>query len=212
VRNSASIRGIIMAGQALPYEMSSFMPNFRRNWVPGGTLFFTVVAAGRAPLFGDASARSLLGACLRFERDSRPFAIDSIVLLPDHLHVLWTLPTGDSDFSTRLSAIKARFTREWLASGGIEHGVPPGQKAQGRRGVWQARSIEHTIRDDDDLIRHVEYIHFNPVKHGHVACSHDWPWSSFRRYVRLGDYPIDWACSQGAPMPRFDAIDVDLIE
>jgi REP-associated tyrosine transposase len=188
------------------------MPNFRRNWVPGGTFFFTVVTAGRAPLFGDSAARSLLGACFRRERISRPFAVDAIVLLPDHLHAIWTLPPGDCDFATRWSAIKSQFTREWLAGGGIEQAVPPGQRAQERRGVWQSRFIEHTIRDEDDLIHPVEYIHFNPIKHGHADCPNQWPWSSFRRFVRLGDYPIDWACSQVGSVPRFDGIDVDLIE
>ncbi len=188
------------------------MPNFRRNWVPGGTFFFTVVTAGRAPLFRDESARTLLGASIRRERLSRPFAVDAIVLLPDHLHAIWTLPTGDSDFATRWSAIKSRFTRDWLASGGIEQGVPPGQQAQGRRGVWQARSFEHTIRDEDDLIQHVDYIHFNPVKHGLAKCPSEWPWSSFRRFVRQGDYPIDWACGQHGHPPRFDRIDMSHIE
>jgi putative transposase len=149
------------------------MPNFRRNWVPGGMFFFTVVTAGRAPIFIDPAAITLLGSCFRKERIARPFVVDAIVLLPDHLHAIWTLPPSDANFSTRWSAIKGRFTREWLAIGGIEQGVPPGQQAQGRRGIWQARLIEHTIRDEDDLIQHVEYIHFNPVKHQHARCPGD---------------------------------------
>ena len=192
--------------------MASPMPNFRRNWVPGGTFFFTVVTAGRAPLFHDESARNLLGNCFREERATRPFSVDAIVLLPDHLHALWTLPPGNFDFSTRWSSLKARFTREWLASGGAEQDLLPGQHREERRGVWQPRSLEHTIRDEDDLIRHTDYIHFNPVKHGLVACPRDWPWSSFRRYVRLGDYPLDWACSGQGQAPRFDDIDIVLLE
>jgi putative transposase len=188
------------------------MPNFRRNWLPGGTFFFTIVTAGRAPLFAGESARTLLGRCFRQERATRTFALDAVVLLPDHLHAIWSLPPGDFDFSTRWSAIKSKFTREWLASGGLEQGVPPGQQAQGRRGVWQARSFEHTIRDEDDLIQHVEYIHFNPVKHGLATCPREWPWSSFPRFVRQGDYPIDWACSRQGRAPRFDGIDIDLVE
>jgi putative transposase len=188
------------------------MPNFRRNWLPGGTFFFTVVTAGRAPLFGDDRARALLGTCLRQERAARPFDVDAIVLLHDHLHALWTLPPGDFDFSKRWSSIKSRFTREWLAGGGAEQAVPPGQHLQERRGVWQARFFEHTIRDEDDLIQHADYIHFNPVKHDLADCPRDWPWSSFRRFVRLGDYPIDWACSQSGQTPQFDRIDIDLIE
>lgn len=188
------------------------MPNFRRNWVAGGTFFFTVVTAGRAPLFRDESARTLLGDCFRKERENRPYSTDAIVLLPDHLHALWTLPPGDFDFSTRWSSIKSRFTREWLERGGTEQTVPSGQHRQKRRGVWQARFIEHTIRDEDDLAQHVEYIHFNPVKHRLAECPREWPWSSFRRFVGRGDYPIDWACSQHGQTPRFDRIDLNLSE
>jgi putative transposase len=188
------------------------MPNYRRNFVPGGTFFFTVVTAGRMPLFGEEFARTLLGRCFRQERVTRPFSTDAIVLLPDHLHALWTLPSGDFDFSTRWSAIKSRFTREWLASGGTERAVRPGQHREERRGIWQPRFFEHTIRDEDDLIQHADYIHFNPVKHALARCPRDWPWSSFRRFVRRGDYPIYWACSDPTQIPRFDNIDTDLME
>jgi len=188
------------------------MPNFRRNWVPGGTFFFTIVTAGRAPLFREESARTLLGACFRRERLARPFDINAVVLLPDHLHAVWTLPPGDHDFSTRWSSIKSRFTREWLANGGTEQPVLAGQHREERRGIWQPRFFEHTMHDGDDLIQHVDYIHFNPVKHGWAKCPSDWPWSSFRRYVRQGDYPIDWACSQQGQIPHFEKIDLTLVE
>ena len=188
------------------------MPNYRRNWLPGGTFFFTIVTAGRAPLFRDELARTLLGTCFRQERATRPFTIDAVVLLPDHLHAIWSLPPGDFDFSTRWSSIKSRFTREWLARGGTEQPVLAGQHREERRGIWQPRFLEHTIRDEDDLIQHVDYIHFNPVKHGLATCPREWPWSSFGRFVRQGDYPIDWACSQQSQAPRFDGIDIDLIE
>jgi putative transposase len=188
------------------------MPNFRRNWSPGGTFFFTVVTAGRVPLFQSESARIMLGGSFRQEIAIRPFSPVAIVLLPDHLHVLWTLPSGDIDFSTRWSSIKSRFTREWLASGGSEAAVPLGQQKQERRGIWQARFYEHTIRDEDDLIQHVEYIHYNPVKHGLARCPRDWPWSSFPRYVRQADYPADWACSQFSESLQFNRINSQLIE
>ncbi|HWE36841.1 MAG TPA: transposase [Isosphaeraceae bacterium] len=146
------------------------MPDYRRNWVPGGTFFFTVVTAGRAPIFRDVKAVTLLGSCLRHERRERRFRIEAIVVLPDHFHTIWSLPEGDSDFATRWAAIKGRFTRQWLASGMPEQPVHPGQGREQRRGVWQPRFMEHTIRDEDDFIHHIEYIHFNPVKHGHVPC------------------------------------------
>jgi putative transposase len=144
------------------------MPEFRRFLVPGGTFFFTVVTAGRRPIFQSDEAGRCLGECLRSVRDDRPFRVEAIVLLPDHLHMIWSLPAGDADFSTRMAAVKSRFTREWITRGAQENQVPEGQSRQRRRGVWQARFMEHAIRDEHDLIHHVEYIHYNPVKHGWV--------------------------------------------
>ncbi len=174
------------------------MPNFRRRVQPGGTFFFTVVTADRRPIFQTDAARSLLGACLREERALRPFEVEALVLLPDHVHAMLTLPPGDPDFSTRWSSIKARFTRRWLSRGGREVTPPPGQAREGRRGVWQARFFEHTIRDEDDFLRHADYIHFNPVKHGLANHPAEWPWSSFHRHVAMGFYPPEWA----KPEPR----------
>jgi putative transposase len=188
------------------------MPEFRRFFIPGGMFFFTLVTAGRAHLFLSEEACALLGDCLRATKRDRPFRVVAIVLLPDHLHMIWSLPRGDADFSTRIAAVKARFTREWLAQGGCESQVPGGQSQQRRRGIWQARFMEHAIRDEDDLIHHVDYIHYNPVKHGWVRCPVDWPYSSFHRYVRSGDYPADWACSGSALPPAFGAVQEDLIE
>lgn len=180
------------------------MPNYRRNYRSGGVFFFTVVTAGRAPLFSDENARQQLGACLREERRRRPFRVDAIVLLPNHLHTLWTLPEGDAEFSIRWSSIKGRFTRTWLAEGGCERPILPGHQRERRRGVWQARFFEHTIRDEEDFRQHVEYIHYNPVKHGYVRSPREWPWSSFSRYVKQGDYPVDWGCGQLVPSITLD--------
>jgi putative transposase len=108
--------------------------------------------------------------------------------LPDHLHAIWTLPGGDADYMTRWRLIKTAFSR----------GLPPGEpvsdsrKAKGERGFWQRRYWEHTLRDERDYAAHFDYIHFNPVKHGHVKDPADWPYSSFHRMVRLGFYPESW--------------------
>ncbi|HMC11779.1 MAG TPA: transposase [Pirellulaceae bacterium] len=142
------------------------MPDYRRYFVEGGTYFFTVVTASRMPLFHDPWARYFLGNAMHQERDKRPFETLAIVLLPDHLHAIWTLPPGDKGYSLRWQAIKAQFTSQWLQFGGDETSVSRGYKAQRRRGVWQARFIEHTIRDEDDLYMHADYLHYNPVKHG----------------------------------------------
>jgi len=188
------------------------MPNYRRYFVPGGTYFFTLVAAGRAAIFGDTVGRGLLGEALRNQRSQRPFDVVAIVLLPDHLHVIWTLPAGDDNYPLRWSAIKGEFTRKWLQAGGAEQPLFPGQAREGRRGVWQPRFIEHTIRDEVDLCAHVDYIHYNPVKHGLVRCPRDWPWSSFERYVTAGDYEPHWGCADFAPPASLALVDADLLE
>lgn len=187
------------------------MPHFRRYFVPGGTYFFTVVTARRAPVFRSARARTLLGAMLREQREEAPFQTVAIVLLPDHLHTIWTLPPGDDAYPNRWKAIKAKFTSAWLAAGGEEQPTSEGYRRQRRRGVWQPRFIEHTIRDERDLYNHANYIHYNPVKHGHVRCPKDWLWSSFHRYVEAGDYPENWGCPDG-PVADFGDVDEDLLE
>jgi putative transposase len=185
--------------------------DFRRYYVPGGTYFFTVVTAGRLPLFQSEAARTLLGQMIREQRDQRPFETVAMVLLPDHLHAIWTLPPGDDKYSDRWKAIKARFTSEWLASGGEETMVSAGYRKQRRRGIWQPRFMEHTIRDQSDLTNHADYLHYNPVKHKLAFAPRDWPSSSFHRFVELGEYPLDWGRSD-LPPPDFGDVDEDLLE
>ncbi len=187
------------------------MPDYRRYFVEGGTYFFTLVAADRTPLFRLAVARKLLGRLMRETRQRSPFETVAIVLLPDHLHAIWTLPSGDADYSGRWRAIKAKFTTEWLKQGGTECGVSEGYQRQRRRGVWQPRFIEHTIRDERDLHDHADYIHYNPVKHGYVPSPKDWPWSSFHRYLLSGDYPERWGTND-CPPPDLSRVDSDLLE
>lgn len=124
---------------------------------------------------------------IRLTRRRYPFDIDAIVVLPDHLHMVMSLPDGDFNFSIRWSFIKRRFTRAVVSAG-----VPLLRHANGEAALWQRRFWEHTIRDDRDFERHVDYIHYNPVKHGLVQRVSDWPHSSFHRYVRLGVLPQDW--------------------
>jgi putative transposase len=164
------------------------MTNYRRNFVPGGSYFFTVnLADRRLHLLTENIGE--LRAAFRYTRERHPFTIDAIVVLPDHLHAVWTLPEDDRDFALRWRLIKSAFSRGMPA---VEQ-ISESRVAKGERGIWQRRYWEHTLRDEDDVVRHVDYIHFNPLKHGYVSRVKDWHYSSFHRMVRLGIYPGDWA-------------------
>ena len=162
-------------------------------------------------IFDDGTARTILGDAIRKELKHRPFELVAIALLPDHLHAIWTLPPGDAEYPDRWKSITAHFTTNWLASGGHESFVSSGYHKQRRRGVWQPRFMEHTIRDEQDLHHHADYLHWNPVKHHHANCPKDWPWSSFHRFVQSGSYPPDWGCANQSP-PDFGNANEDLIE
>lgn len=163
------------------------MPRYLRSPVDGACYFFTVNLADRQT---DLLTRHIdpLRAAFRSVQLRHPFGIPAAVILPDHLHCLWQLPAGDSDFATRWGLIKAAFSRTLPATEAISNS----RHTRGERGIWQRRFWEHHIRDDEDYRRHVEYIHFNPVKHGHARCAANWPYSSFLRFVRAGLYPEDW--------------------
>jgi putative transposase len=174
------------------------MARYRRNFVAGGTFFFTVNLAERRLRLLTEHINALRNA-FRYVRRSHPFAIEGIVILPDHLHAIWTLPEDDADFAMRWRLIKATFSR------GLPEGerISPSRVAKSERGVWQRRYWEHTIRDERDFARHMDYIHFNPVKHGYVRRVADWEYSSFHRMARLGVYPEDWAGDANADGAQF---------
>jgi putative transposase len=146
----------------------------------------------RAPIFNDERARTILGNTMREIQAASPFEVVAIVLLPDHLHTIWTLPPGDADYSTRWKRIKAKFTSAWLAIGGEERPISRRRQERGSCGVWQRRFWEHRIDDEVDLENHCSYIHYNPIKHGLVVRPLDWPHSSFHRFVKQGEYEPDW--------------------
>jgi len=163
-----------------------------RNFVAGGSYFFTVNLADRRQKLLTDHIHLLRGA-FRYVNARHPFTVEAAVVLPDHLHTIWTLPGEDADFSLRWRLIKSAFSRalpkgEWISDSRL---------GKAERGIWPQRYWEHTIRDEADFSRHVDYIHFNPVKHGHVGRVGEWPFSSFRRWVRLGAYPGDWAAEPG---------------
>ncbi len=167
------------------------MVYYRRNRVAGGTYFFTVALNDRrATTLVDYI--DILRTAFSITLRRRPFRIDALVVLPDHLHTLWTLPQNDADYPGRWRAVKSRFTRAAAQSG-----LDVSQNSKGEYDLWQRRYWEHTIRNEADWARHADYIHFNPVKHGHVRKVGDWPFSSFHRYVQQGLYPSDWS-AEGA--------------
>ena len=166
------------------------MVHYRRNRVAGGTYFFTANLRNRnATMLVDYV--DALRAAFRDVRRRRPFSVDAMVVLPDHLHAIWTLPPGDGDYPGRWQAIKSRFTRTLAANG-----VAINRNSKGECDLWQRRYWEHTIRDENDMRRHIDYIHYNPVKHGHVASVAEWPFSSFHRFVKAGVYPLDWSAGE----------------
>jgi putative transposase len=167
---------------------------YRRIRRLGGTYFFTLVTHGRRSFLTEPNARQILHKAIADCGKELPFTIEAFVLLPEHLHCLWRLPPGDSDYSTRWRLIKSQFTREWLSTGAAEPPTTASRKRQGYRAVWQRRFWEHTIEDDRDYWQHANYIHWNPVKHGVAKCPHAWPHSSFARWVTSGRLPSDWLC------------------
>jgi putative transposase len=162
------------------------MSQYRRAKALGNVFFFTVVLADRSSLLL-ADQIDRLRRVYRSVQNGRPFETTAICILPDHIHAVWVLPHDDADFSTRWSLIKSGFSRRLDAQKRSASKISKREK-----GIWQRRYWEHAIRDDADLERHVDYIHFNPVKHGHVTRVADWPYSSFHRYVERGLLAADW--------------------
>jgi putative transposase len=174
------------------------MARYRRTGIEGGTFFFTIALADRS---SDLLSREIdrLRSAYRSVRTRFPFETIAICILPDHIHAMWSLPDGDRDFSTRWMLIKSGFSR----------GLPPADSrssskiAKREKGIWQRRYWEHAIRDDRDFERHVDYIHYNPVKHGLVSRVADWPHSSFHHFVERGILPLDWGGEAAADTDNF---------
>jgi len=168
------------------------MSNYRRANTPGGTYFFTVNTLGRQRFLTDVDVRRALREGIALARRMKPFTINGWVLLPDHLHCIWTLPPHDADFSSRWSIIKRTVTQRCAARLNRLELLTERRRLRHQSSLWQHRFWEHQIRDEGDFRRHVDYMHWNPVKHGYVTRVADWPYSTFHRLVREGLYPIDW--------------------
>ncbi|MEJ5989354.1 transposase [Ramlibacter sp. PS3R-8] len=173
------------------------MSRYIRANTPGATYFFTVTLLDRQSRWL-VDHVPLLRECVAATKADHPFRTDAMVVMPDHLHAIWTLPEQDADFSLRWMLIKRRFTRQLLCRRLLDPASSLPRRGT-ERSLWQRRFWEHQIRDDDDFARHVEYIHVNPVKHGLVAQARDWPYSSFHRFVRQGVVPADWGLRADVP-------------
>ena len=173
------------------------MSHYTRLVVPGGTYFFTVRLQDRGSrLLTDQV--DLLRSSVRLAQKRWPFVIAAAVVLPDHLHMIWTLPQNDPDFSKRWRMIKSTFSRH--VEGPSD--VSPSLARRGEKGIWQRRFWEHTVRVEDDLKRCVDYVHWNPRKHNVAARVQDWPWSTFHRFVKEGEYDLAWGGTD--PCPNYD--------
>lgn len=167
------------------------MTEYRRFYIANATWFFTVNLAQRHNNNLLIQEIDSLRIAFRYVQQRKPFHINAVVILPDHLHCMWTLPPGDDDYSTRWNLLKGHFSRA----------INPGERISDsrlkrrERGIWQRRFWAHLIVNQDDFNHHVDYIHWNPLKHGHVKQIGDWPYSSFHRFVKAGIYPANWGHS-----------------
>ena len=171
------------------------MLKYRWVFLKGGTYFITIVTYHRVALFINPEARKYLHQAFVDVKSRFPFDMEAVCLLPDHLHVLMCLPEDDADYPMRIREIKRLFTKAYLNN--IGSGAPRNESRQRKNeaAIWQRRYWEHFIRDENDLNIHIDYIHYNPVKHGWVNAVAEWTWSSFHRYVRLGFYDREWGKS-----------------
>ena len=176
------------------------MAQYRRIWHPGGAYFFTVTLLQRQS--NDLLVRHIepLREAVRYVRHRHPFKIHGWVVLPDHLHCIIELPADDADYAVRWALIKQRFSK---AVPNTEMRSATRQRRE-ERGIWQRRYWEHLIRDETDYSRHMDYLHFNPVKHGLVSRVRDWPYSTFHRLVEQGVYPANWGEGMDMELMKFD--------
>ena len=178
------------------------MSNYRRNTTEGATWFFTVVSLHRRPFLCDEPVRLALRESICRVRQKYPFKIDAWVLLPDHSHFIWTLPEGDSNYSLRIRLLKRFVTQSCKSRLHQDRLNTASRNEKGESTLWQRRFWEHQIRDEKDLGIHMDYIHYNPVKHGLCKSPQEWRYSTLHRLVRKGKYPEKWASSYEPEIPQ----------
>jgi putative transposase len=174
------------------------MSQYRRAYIPGATVFLTLVTYDRSPLFTKAESIAHLRHALKTVLVEMPFQFVAGVVLPDHLHFIWTLPHNDSNYSKRIGRMKALFTRSLRGERCLPTTFSRSRQRHRESDVWQRRFWEHTIQDEADFQKHFDYLHYNPVKHGLASCPYEWESSSFHRWVNCGWYEPDWGCRDQA--------------
>lgn len=177
------------------------MTNYRRHTLAGGTYFFTLVTYQHCPCLCSPLVRNTLRAALIDVRKNYPFIIDAMVLLPNHLHCIWTLPDGDSNYATCWRLIKSYVTKQAGHRLNADSKLSESRKKRQEGNLWQRRFWEHWIRDETDYWQHCDYIHYNSVRHGLCESPRTWAYSSFHRFVRNGVYPSDWGHALEPDMP-----------
>lgn len=171
------------------------MSEYRRNYIQGGTFFLTLVTYDRTPIFSNPVNILKLRVATSTTRKEMPFEIVAEVILPEHIHFLWTLPPDDSNYSKRVGRLKVLFTQSLHGKNNLPQDVSISRQKHRESNVWQRRFWEHTIRDEEDFAKHLDYFHYNPVKHGLASCPHQWEYSSFNKLCDRGVYSANWRCS-----------------
>lgn len=171
------------------------MSKYIRSYTQGAFYFFTLVSYNRRKIFCNEDFLQAFKNSIRQIQHQYPFEIIAWMQLPDHLHCIWKMPENDADYSMRWSQIKRLTTQACpqyqLSIDELSHS----KVKRYEKGIWQRRFFEHQIRDEADFVKHMDYLHYNPVKHGLVETVSDWPYSSFHRYVNQGYYAEDWGDS-----------------
>jgi len=185
------------------------MSDYRRYNVAGATYFFTIVTHGRRSIFANEGNVQRLREAIAAVRKELPFEFNAAVVLPDHLHFLWTLPVNDYAYSKRIGRMKVHFTQDYHGIAQLPGNVSLSRRKRRESDVWQRRFWEHLIRDEHDFERHFDYIHYNPVKHGLATCPHGWEASRFHRWVERGVCDRYWGCNcDGRQFPAIDFVDI----
>ena len=168
------------------------MSYYRRSTIAGGTYFFTVLTYRRQKILTQQNHIETLREAIKHVKQNDPFNIDAWVVLPDHMHCIWTMPPDESDYSKRWGMIKSSFSKQLKNKLQRNEWITKSKQKHRETTIWQRRFWEHTIRDDEDYRTHMDYLHYNPVKHRLVKNVKDWPYSSFHKYVKNGFYSNDW--------------------